>query len=92
MFNLFRNKKLDEAIEKIKEEPYVEPERTYYSIGPSTKGRVVFRLSYNNISMDEVGIDALIKVLESSKVWLEPDKDDSGKQPEDGLPTEGQPV
>lgn len=89
--NLFRNKKLDEMVEKIKEQPYEEPERQYYSLGPTTRGRVMLKVHYNNISMTLEGIDGLIKVLEASKAWLEPQKD-GGKQPEDACQEEYDPL
>lgn len=65
-----------------------EPERMYYSLGPTTEGRVMLRVYYGNVSLNEVGIDTLIKALESSKVWLE----EGGKQPEDGCQEAEHPV
>jgi hypothetical protein len=67
--------KADYYSEKLKEIPYEEPERAYYSISPSTKGRVMLQVYYGNVSMDETGINSLIGVLEASKAWLEPSKD-----------------
>lgn len=89
MFSLFRNKKLDEMVEKIKEEPYVEPEREYYMIGPTTEGRVLLKLYYGNVSLNKDGIDALIKVLEAAKDWC---VEKSGKQSDDGCQEEEEPV
>ena len=78
MFNWFKKEEKSladrffEAQEKReKEEPKVEPERTYLSIGPTSKNRVSLRLgNYSEITMDLVGIDSLIKTLEASKSWI----------------------
>ena len=35
----------------------------------------MLKLYYGNVTMDEVGINSLIQVLEASKAWLEPEKD-----------------
>lgn len=91
MFDLFKSrKKVDDMIEEIKQnQPYAEPERQYYSLGPTNEGRVMLKVYYGNISMDKEGIDSFINVLEASKMWLE---DRSGKQPEDGCQEAQQPV
>ena len=82
MFNLFKNKKAEKSLDEWKQEwlPKEEPEMRYYSIGPTSYGRVMIKVSYGNMSLNEEGIDKLIKALEVSKMWL----DESGKQPEDG--------
>ena len=82
MFNLFKNKKAEKSLDEWKQEwlPKEEPEMRYYSIGPTNYGRVMIKVSYGNMSLNEEGIDKLIKALEVSKMWL----DESGKQPEDG--------
>jgi hypothetical protein len=90
--NLFKHEasimdKADYYCDKMKKEPYEEPEQAYYTLGPTTKGRVMLKLGYSNITMDEVGIDNMIKTLEASKAWLEPEKE-IGKQPENGCQTE----
>ena len=101
MFDFFKTLKEENSrLNKAKETPkYVpegmlkeskpEPERRYYSLGPTTEGRVMLAVNYGNISMDEKGIDCMIKALEASKVWLE---DKSGKQPESACHSEEQPV
>ena len=40
------------------------------------------------VSLNEKGIDLLIKALETSKMWL----DESGKQPDNGCQEEETPV
>lgn len=92
MFDFFKTLKEENSrLNKAKEDcvPQPEPERRYYSLGPTTEGRVMLAVHYGNISMDEKGIDCMIKALEASKVWLE---DKSGKQPESACHSEGQPV
>ena len=82
-----------DKFEKLyKSEPVPEPERTYLSIGPTSKGRVSLRIYYNEVTMDGAGLDSLIQTLEASKMWLTPSLDKSGKQPEDGCQVEEQPV
>ena len=76
----------EERNEEVMNQP--EAERMYYSLGPTTEGRVMLRVYYGNVSFNRVGIDTLIKALESSKMWLE----ESGEQPEDGCQKENQPV
>ena len=88
MFNWFKRK---EYIVPEVEKPKEEPERTYLLIGPTSKGRVALRLRYSEITMDEIGINSLIKSLEASKAWLNPTLE-SGKQPEDGCQEEETPV
>ena len=81
--------KLFEAKDKMeKEQPAPKPEMEYYSIGPSSEGRVILRVPYGNVSLNVGGIDNLIAVLESAKRWV----DESGKQPEDGCQEEETPV
>jgi hypothetical protein len=92
MFNLFKKKEPQNLVGEQKwvpQEPVPEPERQYYSIGPTTERRVMLKVYYGNISMDKEGIDAMIKTLEASKVWCE---DESGKQPEDGCQKQPEPV
>jgi len=99
MFNLFKkdsahNKVVKEQREQLNDylknnTPEPEPERQYYSLGPTTEGRVMLKVYYGNVSMDKDGIDTLIKVLEASKAWVE---DKSGKQPEDGCQKQPEPV
>ena len=90
MFNFFKKKTAEKSLEEWKKEwvPATTPEKTYYSLGPSTEGRVILQVNYGNVSLNEKGIDLLIKALETSKMWL----DESGKQPEDGCQEEEQPV
>ena len=74
MFNWFKKEEPDNLAGEQKwvpMEPQPEPERVYYSIGPTTENRVMLKVHYGNVSMDEEGIDSLIKVLEASKSWLE---------------------
>ena len=95
MFDFFKtlkeeNSRLNEskkALDDLKPDwvPQPEPERQYYSLGPTTEGRVMLKLHYGIVSMDRDGIDSLIQVLEASKVWLE---DKSGKQPDNGCQVE----
>ena len=97
MFNWFKSEEkslADRYFEaRAKEEPTEEPERTYYSIGPSSKGRVIVQVYYGNISLNRDGIDNMIKALEVSKVWLNPKLDvESGKQPDNGCQEEETPV
>jgi hypothetical protein len=99
MFNWFNKETAhDKVVEERKEQldnflknttPQPEPERQYYSLGPTTEGRVMLKVYYGNVSMDKDGIDALIKTLEASKAWVD---DRSGKQPEDGCQEAEQPV
>jgi len=99
MFNLFKkdsahNKVVKEQREQLNDylknnTPEPEPERQYYSLGPTTEGRVMLKVYYGNVSMDKDGIDALIKTLEASKAWVE---DKSGKQPEDGCQEDYDPL
>ena len=94
MFDWFNTKKIEEdTLKHFKPQwmPQEEAERTYFSIGPTSKGRVSLRLRYSEITMDEIGIDNLIKSLEASKIWLDPSLD-SGKQPQDGCQEEETPV
>ena len=96
MFDWFNTKKIEEdTLKNFKPEwmPQEEPERTYLAIGPTSKGRVSIKLNYGVVTMDEVGINCLIKSLEASKSWLNPKLDvESGKQPEDGCQQEDKPV
>lgn len=81
MFNLFGKTPEYTKVEVPRVEvPVVEQESQYYSIGPTTEGRVMLKLYYGNVSLNEVGIDSLIRVLEASKQWCE---EKSGKEPED---------
>lgn len=101
MFDFFKTLKEENSrLNKSKETPkYVpegmlreskpEPEGQYYSLGPTTEGRVMLKLHYGSVSMDREGIDSLIQVLEASKVWLE---DKSGKQPDNGCQVGEKPV
>jgi hypothetical protein len=97
MFNWFKSEnkyeKAEEALNNFKPEyvPQEEPERPYYTVGPTTKGRVMLKVHYGNVSMDETGINSLIGVLEASKAWLEPNKE-NGKQPDDGCQEEYDPL
>ena len=77
MFN-FRGLFSNPILDNIKEqgypnapEPLAEPEREYYSIGPTTEGRVMLKLYYGNVSMDETGLNSLIGALEAAKAWCE---------------------
>ena len=93
MFNWFKNeceKKAEKSLEDWKKEwvPATQPEKTYYNLGPTTEGRVMLQVYYGNVSLNEKGIDLLIKALETSKMWV----DESGKQPEDGCQEEETPV
>ena len=67
MFNWFKRK---EYIVPEVEKPKEEPERTYLSIGPTSKNRVSLRISYGEVTMDLIGIESLIKTLEASKSWI----------------------
>mgnify|MGYP003337586450 CR=1 FL=1 len=94
MFNWFK-KEEEDTLKHFKPEwvPQEEPERSYYSIGPSSKGRVIVQVYYGNISLNREGIDNMIKALEVSKVWLNPKLDvESGKQPDNGCQEEETPV
>lgn len=90
MFNWFKKKTAEKSLDEWKKEwkSAPEPERTYYSVGPTTEGRVMLQVYYGNISFNEEGIDKLIKILESSKVLLE----NSGKQPDNGCQEEYDPL
>lgn len=90
MFNWFKKETAQEKLSreerqqldyylKSKED---EPERTYYSVGPTTEGRVMLKVYYGNISFTEDGIDYLIKALETSKMWLT----DDNRRPENRAP------
>ena len=91
MFNLHLWKKKEEdPLKHFKPDwiPKEEPEMRYYSIGPTSHGRVQLNVAYGNVSLNRLGIDNLIKVLETSKMWLE----ESGKQPDNGCQEEETPV
>ena len=66
MFDWFNKKKIEEdTLKHFKPQwmPQEEPERTYLAIGPTSKGRVSIKLNYGVVTMDEVGINCLIKSL-----------------------------
>ena len=78
MFGWFKKESAqDKVIEEQREQldSYLknttpEPERTYLSIGPTSKNRVSLRIHYGEVTMDLEGIDSLIKTLEASKAWI----------------------
>lgn len=84
MFNLFKKKTPEKSPEDCKQEyvPKEEPEVRYYSVGPTSHGRVMFKVAYGNVSLNELGIDNLIKALEASKMWL----DENNRRPENRAP------
>jgi hypothetical protein len=88
MFNIFKSK--DYVMPEIPKTEVVtkEQERTFYSLGPTTEGRVMLRVHYGNVSFNRLGIDNMIKALEASKIWLE----ESGNDPQDGCQEEEKPV
>ena len=68
MFDFFKKKETPKYVpEGMLKESEREPERQYYSLGPTTEGRVMLRVYYGNVSMDRNGIDTMIKTLEASK-------------------------
>lgn len=90
MLDFFKKKETPKYVpEGMLKESEREPERQYYSLGPTTEGRVMLRVYYGNVSMDRNGIDTMIKTLEASKAWLE---DQSGKQPDNGCQVGEKPL
>lgn len=57
--------------------PAVDPDPiTYYSIGPTSDGRLNFKIGYSSITMNKAGIRSLINMLESAYANMSSDDED----------------
>ena len=57
--------------------PAVDPDPiTYYAIGPTSNGRLNFKIGYSSITMNKAGTRALINMLESAYANMSNDDED----------------
>ena len=89
MFNFFSK---DYKMPDIPKSEVKTPAYTFYSIGPSSDGRVSFRTGNIEFTLNESGIDSMIASLKASKSYLNDANRLSGKQPEDGCQEEYDPL
>lgn len=86
MFDFFRRRTAEEFIEEAKEKytvppkpaPAPAPEKpatTYYRLGLTDNNRVSFQMGYSEITMNQKGVDNMIKQLELFRDMIADEED-----------------
>ena len=78
MFEWFKKPIYTKVVKFPEQVPYVEPPApepiTYYSIGPTSNGRLNLKVGHNSINMNKAGTRALINMLEAAYVDMPTDE------------------
>ena len=82
MFEWFKKSNYANVVKFPATVPYIDPPAakpepiTYYSIGPTSNGRLNLSIGYSSITMNKAGVQALINALESAHTNMTTDNED----------------
>ena len=81
MFDWFKKPDYTNVVKFPAAVPYIEPPApdpiTYYSIGPTSNGRLNLKVGHNSITMNKAGVKRMIAMLETAHIGMAEDEDET---------------